>query len=306
MIRLTHLNALQALEATLRLGSMRLAAEELGITPAALGQRIKSLEHYLGFPLVQRTREGVVATEATAEVQDCLYDGFEQLSAVARGLKFDNPNTIHLSADSNWFECWLQPRLARMAETLPHLHLEVEAHSTSGRTAGPPPDLTIEFCSPDSEGETLFYDYLAPIGTPEVYQFFHGSGEPNILEYTALLHLDAYQADPDALDWPSWFRNFGHRSKAFDRGFRYASARNAIDSALGGSGALLVGLSLCLNDIERQTLCLLFEPCKGGWTRYAYRLQQKQSRPQVDRFVRWLEAEAQITRANVESLVGGS
>lgn len=305
MTRLTHLNALQALEATLRLGSLRLAAEEVGITPAALGQRIKSLEDYLDSPLLQRTRGGVAPTPATAEVLACLHEGFDQLSAVARGLKLDSPNTIHLAADRDWYECWLRPRLARLGETLPAIEVVVHPFSATPSHVGQTSDLVVEFSSPTAGGKRLFRDYLAPVVTSSVYHLYRDGGESNILENNALLHLDSYRSGSGALDWPGWFQLFGHRTRAFDRGIRYTSARNALDATLSSSGALLVGLALCLEDIERNRLCLLFDPEKGAWTHHAYHLYRgRESRPQVERFVRWLEAEAQASRSGLESLVG--
>lgn len=53
-MRLTHLNSLRALEATLRLDSFTKAAQELGVTPAAVGQRVRLLEDYLDVVLFDR------------------------------------------------------------------------------------------------------------------------------------------------------------------------------------------------------------------------------------------------------------
>ncbi len=52
---LTHLNALLAFEASARLGNFTRAAEELGVTPAAVGQQVRILEDYLGRKLFHRT-----------------------------------------------------------------------------------------------------------------------------------------------------------------------------------------------------------------------------------------------------------
>ncbi|MBT8426376.1 MAG: LysR family transcriptional regulator, partial [Silicimonas sp.] len=43
MAQPTHLKSLQALELAVRLGSLKDAAGHLGITPAAVGQRIRAL-----------------------------------------------------------------------------------------------------------------------------------------------------------------------------------------------------------------------------------------------------------------------
>ena len=51
---LAYLNALRALESSARLGSFARAAEELGVTPAAVGQQVRVLEDYLGRKLFRR------------------------------------------------------------------------------------------------------------------------------------------------------------------------------------------------------------------------------------------------------------
>ena len=59
MVAPTHLKSLQALELAARLGSLRDAAGVLAITPAAVGQRVKALEDYLGRDLLVRGRSGL-------------------------------------------------------------------------------------------------------------------------------------------------------------------------------------------------------------------------------------------------------
>ena len=59
---LSHLKSLQALEIAVRLGSLKHAANVLAITPAAVGQRVKALEDYLGIDLLERGRSGLRPT----------------------------------------------------------------------------------------------------------------------------------------------------------------------------------------------------------------------------------------------------
>jgi LysR family transcriptional regulator, glycine cleavage system transcriptional activator len=62
-----YLNALRAFEASARHQSFSTAAIELNVTPAAVGQLVKSLEDYLGITLFQRSTGGkarLVVTEA--------------------------------------------------------------------------------------------------------------------------------------------------------------------------------------------------------------------------------------------------
>ena len=51
-MKLSHLNGLRALEAALRTGTFSAAADELGVTVAAIGQQLRGLEDYLGLRLL--------------------------------------------------------------------------------------------------------------------------------------------------------------------------------------------------------------------------------------------------------------
>ena len=61
--RMPMLPALRAFEAVARLGSVRAAAAELHVTPAAVSQQVKALEADLGRPLTRR-RSGRQASPA--------------------------------------------------------------------------------------------------------------------------------------------------------------------------------------------------------------------------------------------------
>ena len=65
--RLPPLQTLRAFEATGRLLSMTLAAEELHVTHGAVSRHIKTLENHLGVALFERLTRRIVLTEAGAE-----------------------------------------------------------------------------------------------------------------------------------------------------------------------------------------------------------------------------------------------
>ena len=67
MLVTSHLKSFQALDLAIRTGSLKGAADLLAITPAAVGQRIKTLEDYLGLDLVVRGRSGLRPTAGRRE-----------------------------------------------------------------------------------------------------------------------------------------------------------------------------------------------------------------------------------------------
>ena len=59
MQNIAHLNAVRAFEASARHLSFSLAAKELNVTPAAIGQQVRLLEKWLGVSLFIRASSGV-------------------------------------------------------------------------------------------------------------------------------------------------------------------------------------------------------------------------------------------------------
>ena len=58
-----HLNGLRAIEAVGRLGTLRRAADEMGVTPGAVSQQIQKTEQLLGRVLFERLPKGLTPTD---------------------------------------------------------------------------------------------------------------------------------------------------------------------------------------------------------------------------------------------------
>jgi DNA-binding transcriptional LysR family regulator len=101
VVAVSHLQALQALEAAIRLGSLKRAAEALVITPAVVGQRVKTLENYLGIDLLVRGRSGLRATPELASGLGPLSTAFKELSHVADLLNLQRRDEIRLPPASS-------------------------------------------------------------------------------------------------------------------------------------------------------------------------------------------------------------
>ena len=73
---LPPLNPLRAFEAAARHLSFKLAAHELHVTPAAVGQQVKVLEDRLGVRLFERLHKQLVLTTAGQEYVAAVQKGF--------------------------------------------------------------------------------------------------------------------------------------------------------------------------------------------------------------------------------------
>jgi len=82
---LPPLNALKAFEAAAGHLSFKLAAQELHVTPGAIGQQVKALEVRLGVRLFERLHKQLVLTEAAQTFLPEVGAGFRRLAnATAR------------------------------------------------------------------------------------------------------------------------------------------------------------------------------------------------------------------------------
>ena len=109
----SHLKSLQAIELALRFGSLAKAADALSITPAAVGQRIKAIEDYLGLELIVRGRSGLRPTRALSGALEHLHAAFRELERFGDLLDVQKGEEIHIAAPSDFVELWLAQRLSR-------------------------------------------------------------------------------------------------------------------------------------------------------------------------------------------------
>ncbi len=194
MFVLTHLKSLQALQLALRCGSLKGAAELLAITPAAVGQRVKALEDYLGTELVVRGRTGLQPTAALAHAMAQLDAGFRELESVANILDMQRGHEIHVAAAPDFAEMWLRPRLDQFKAMHPNIRFCINGEGEAAIRIAPV-DCEIGFGPrrPVSGNDiVLFADFVLPIASPQIAQRLLKRPKRERLEGFPLLHLDFY------------------------------------------------------------------------------------------------------------------
>ena len=114
------LNALRAFEATARLRSFSLAADELSVTHGAISRHIRSLENSLGLALLTRNARGTAPTGEGQRFAEGLSAAFNLIQASVEQLR---PGPLTLSCSESIMMYWLIPRLARFHEANPEVEL---------------------------------------------------------------------------------------------------------------------------------------------------------------------------------------
>jgi LysR family transcriptional regulator, glycine cleavage system transcriptional activator len=303
----SHLKSLQALDLALRTGSLKAAADMLGITPAAAGQRIKALEDYLGFELLTRGRSGLRPTPELSDAVEPLAAAFDKLKVVSQRLDFQRTNEIHLAANSDFVELWLRPRLARYRSLYPNISFCINGEGDAPLRLGQV-DCEIAFGDPRARSgtEVLFGDFLVPIGSLDNTARLSKITSKDKLEGFPLLHLDFYKDDPQAIGWPEWCGAHGYRRGALKRGIRFQRISPALDAVLSGAGFMICGLALLSDLIDDPRLSLPFPMATGAWSHHAYCAHFRAGalvKPQVKRFREWLLGESRVTQKWLEEKV---
>lgn len=297
----THLKSLQALDMAIREGSLTAAAEKLGITPAAVGQRIRSLEDYLGTDLLLRGRSGLKPTPELDRALADLRSGFAALDRVTEALDFQRVSEIHIVADPDWTELWLLPRLPAFRAEFPKILFCINGAGDVPLRLGTS-DLRITYG--DDAGEPLYCDALVPVTGPDNPRRIADWDPVLPMEGMPLLHLKAQIDQPEHPGWVDWFNRFGQRRTGMDRGVRYQHARVALEAVRENVGFLVCGLSLVMTALDNGEIVHPYPLSQHLIAPHPYRLQIRAdaaSRPQVQKFVSWLQIEGARTQAEINS-----
>ena len=117
---------MQAFEAAARLGSFTAAAGELHLTPAAVSQRIRSLETHLGVPLFERLARSVQLTELGRAYLPSVRESLDDLAVATTGL-FGPARREQLTVRTqvSYAATWLAPRLGHFEQAHPEIELRL-------------------------------------------------------------------------------------------------------------------------------------------------------------------------------------
>jgi len=304
----TYLRSLQALELAVRHGSFVGAAADLGVTPAAVGQRVKALEDYLGVELLIRGRAGVRPAPGLESALPRLRQAFQALEAAAEELELQRGRELHIAAASDFVDLWLRPRLEQFRTAHPSILFNINGEGDAPLRLGRV-DCEIGFgaVADDPLRSLLFRDYVVPVASPENVERTAGIDVRTRLEGFPILHLDFYRDDPAGLSWPDWVDANGVSRTAPNRGMRFQRICSALDAVGAHAGVTLCGLALIADRLDAGAVALPFPTAMGRWSAHGFVAQFRrdhQGQRHVERFRDWLVAQARLTSDRLERIVG--
>lgn len=299
MVAPSHLKSLQALELAVRHASFTRAADELGITPAAVGQRVKVLEDYLGIELLVRGRAGVRPTPELRSALPRLKNAFAELEAAARELDLQRGSELHIAGASDFVELWLMPRLDRFRQAHPNITFCINGEGDAPlRLTQVDCQIAFSLFEADERTELLFQDLVLPICAPENYARTGDIAPQNRLEGFPLLHLDFYKDDPAVMSWPEWIAANDIDRTAPERGMRFQRIVAALDAVLANAGITMCGIALLADLVDDGRIRLPYPIATAIESEHGFTARFRtdwEAKPHVKRFRSWLAEESRDT-----------
>jgi LysR family transcriptional regulator, glycine cleavage system transcriptional activator len=168
----THipLNGLRVLDAAARHLSFTKAADELAVTPAAVGQQIRALEDLLGVVLFRRTPKGLELTGECESGLDALRSGFLQFEEAVRAMQAgQSSNVLTIAAPRDFTAKWLAAKLADYSKANPDIRFNLLSADDEVDFTEANLDIAIRFASGpgEHEGVRLAAGAFVTVAAPE-------------------------------------------------------------------------------------------------------------------------------------------
>jgi LysR family glycine cleavage system transcriptional activator len=301
-----HLNALRAFEAAARHLSFVAAADELNVTPAAVGNLVRGLEAIVGVELFHRSPAGsarLVLTEAAQAVLPELQAGFDHLTVAFERLKASRGQiTISVTVPPAFADKWLLPRVERFASNHPSYDLRID---TSGRLVDFPAermDVGIRYGGgrwPGVKSIFLLRDAFFPVCSPTLLEGTSPLRGPEDLKHHTLIHDRSMAVDSTFPTWRTWLQAAGFPDVNCERGLQINDSAATYQAAINGSGVALGRTTLVALDLAAGRLIRPFGDAIG--CELAYYLIHRpgaDSDPGITVFKNWVCSEAKADGAN--------
>ncbi len=252
MKRLPSLTSLQAFEAVSRHLSIKLAAEELLLTPTAISHRLKTIETQLGVQLFHRLTRSLKLTDEGEMLRPFVSDAFRQLNNGVAQLGVDEiEGELIVTTTRSFAWSWLSPRLTNFSRLYPALEVKVIASDSVLDFTKFSVDISIRYTNhpdPNAHAAWVLDDFVTPVCAKNIA---HKIRTPEDLLTQDLVEYewDGFEScDPN---WNAWFQSVGVDAKDFRPIAHFNDEIMCIEAAMDNRAAALVSVIAASREIER-------------------------------------------------------
>jgi LysR family glycine cleavage system transcriptional activator len=285
------LAALRTVEAIGRNGTLSAAAEEIGVTPGALSQRLAKAENALGQVLFLRQSTGLTPTETCRAILPRLTLAMGELNEVVSYLRKSEENTIAITMAPNFAGHWFVWRVKRFLEQHPAISIRVESNLSVVDLDASPWDIGIRLCTPDAVGTTadkLLDEHLFLVCSPSVANTLKRPSD--------ILSVPIIRDSNWGRGWQPWIAAYGLCLSDLQEGPTYNDGSLCLNAAINGQGAFMAWETLACDALAQRHVVSPFE--LKVTTGEAYWLETSRAaanRPIVLAFKAWLRSELQLS-----------
>lgn len=298
--RIAHLNGIRAFEAAARHHSFAGAAQELNVTPAAVGQQVRQLEDWLDIRLFDRASSGssrLTLTEEGLRAFPDIHRGFE---LIGRGLSSlfeeQEENAIVVSASPSIASKWLLSRVNAFQLAHEDCEIQIETDVSLVDYAERNIDIGVRYGLGHWEGlcaQHLMFEEVFPVCSPEFAEKY-GLTEtpPEGLKGIPLLHDYSVPARSGYPSWQEWSDKVDIPLPKKLHGLKINDFASVIELARRGSGLALGRSRLIEDELKSGELICPFDAEKYQFrSRFCYFLVWKNEASEEERvsvFHDWL------------------
>lgn len=296
------LNALKAFAASARHGSFAGASHELNVTPAAVGQLVRSLEEWLGAPLFTRATSGrarLVPTEAALRALPDIQAGFDKLGqglSILREASLTGVLTVTVSPA--FAAKWLLPRLERFQAEWPDTDIRIDTSNKPVDFAAQGIDIGVRYGAgawPGLLAEKLLEEEVFPVCSPALRQRLPMK-QPSDLAGKTLIHDLSLEGIDGASGWADWMQHASVADITTKRGLKVNNSAAVLQAACEGQGVALARSVMVNDDLAAGRLVRLFPQIRllSPLSYFIVYRAESATAPRLVAFRNWLLTEADI------------
>ncbi|AWC21679.1 MULTISPECIES: transcriptional regulator GcvA [Aminobacter] len=296
--------ALRTLEAAGRHLNFTRAADELGLTPAAVSHQIKEIEDQLGVVLFTRTSRSIRLTEAGAALCDASADALDTLNrAVSRARKLTRGTALlKVTLDAQFASKWLMRRVDGFRKLHPDIELRFDISYDVRDFDLDDVDVGIRFGTgkyPGLVADRLFDNMIIPVCSPALLASGPPLRVPRDLFNHTLVHIEWSQQGVTWPNWRMWMAAAGVDDFDDSRSIVFTTSSDAVQAAIDGSVVALADFAMVANDLSEGRLVRPFDLGIRVSREFAYFLVYPKGvadDPRIAAFRQWILDEAEKTQ----------
>lgn len=256
--------ALRTFEAAARHLNFTRAADELGLTPAAVSHQIKEIEDQLDLVLFTRTSRAIRLTEAGNVLLEASVDALDLLNrAVSRARKMTRGTALlKVTLDAQFATKWLMRRVDDFRQQKPGIELRFDITYDVRDFERDDVDIGIRFGTgkyPGIVAHRLFENIIIPVCSPSLLASGPPLKKPRDLFNHTLAHIDWSRQGVTWPNWRMWMQAAGVDDFDDSRTLVFRTSTDATQAALDGNAVALADFAMVANDLSQGRLVRPFE-----------------------------------------------